>query len=99
MSKTRSEIKKAHIDRLQENYNTVMKDYKTLQVKFEQLIDSSLDVVFSEFNDDVEMLARKLHKFGIIELKDGFYIFPKNRVSVINSSSRVDRKEVENDEL
>lgn len=96
--KTRNEIRENHISRLQEKYNTLQKEYKALKNNFESLIDISIDVVFNEFNDDVELLARKLYKLGIIERDDNTYIFPKNRNIKIRSASAVDRKEVEKDE-
>lgn len=95
---SRSEIRQMHIDRLQENYNILQKDYKKLKDEFEIFIDIAIDVVFNEFNDDVETLARKLNKLGIIEKQDNVYIFPKNRDIKIRSASGVDRKEVEKDE-
>ena len=93
-----SEIRQMHIDKLQENYNILQKDYKKLKDEFEIFIDIAIDVVFNEFNDDVETLARKLNKLGIIEKQDNAYIFPKNRDIKIRSASGVDRKEVEKDE-
>ncbi len=80
---TRAEIKKMHIDKLQENYNRLQKDYKILKDNFESIIDIAIDVIFNDFNDDVELLARKLYKLGIIEKQDDIYIFPEKRTFLL----------------
>ena len=70
------EIKENHINRLQEKYNNLYKDYKELQDKYNILSHFAIETVFSEFNDDVELLARCLFRQKLINRTETEYINP-----------------------
>lgn len=72
----RSEIRDNHINRLQQKYNETYKDYKELQDKYNILSHFAIETVFSEFNDDVELLARCLYRQGLINRTETEYINP-----------------------
>lgn len=72
----RSEIRDNHINRLQQKYNETYKDYKELQDKYNILSHFAVETVFSEFNDDVELLARCLYRQGLINRTETEYINP-----------------------
>lgn len=51
-------------------------EIEELEQKYNELSYSAIEVVFSEYNDDVELLARKLLKQGQIKRKGDYYINP-----------------------
>lgn len=73
---TRNEIRDNHISKLQQKYNDTYKDYKELQDKYNILSHFAIETVFSEFNDDVELLARCLYRQGLINRTETEYINP-----------------------
>jgi predicted nuclease with TOPRIM domain len=73
---TRSEIRENHINRLQEKYNDLYKDYQQLEQKYERLVYFAIQTVFDDFNDDVELLARYLYREGLIKRTETDYINP-----------------------
>ena len=73
---SRNEIRENHINRLQQKYNNLYKDYKELQDKYNILSHFAIETVFSEFNDDIELLARCLCKQGLIKRTETEYINP-----------------------
>lgn len=73
---SRSEIRENHINRLQEKYNDLYKDYQELEQKYKRLIHFAIQTVFDDFNDDVELLARHLYREGIIQRTEKYYINP-----------------------
>ena len=75
---SRNEIRENHINKLQQKYNDLYKDYKNLQDKYNILSHFAIEVVFSEFNDDIELLARCLFKQGLINRTETHYINPLN---------------------
>ena len=74
----RNEIRNKHINRLQEKYNDLYKNYKELEDKYNILSHFAIEVVFDEFNDDVELLARCLFRQGLIKRTETDYINPLN---------------------
>lgn len=73
---SRNEIRENHINRLQQKYNDLYKDYKEVQDKYNILSHFAIETVFSEFNDDVELLARCLYRQGLIKRTEIEYINP-----------------------
>ena len=73
---SRNEIRENHINKLQQKYNDLYKDYKELQDKYKILCHFAIETVFDEFNDDVELLARCLFRQGKIERTETEYINP-----------------------
>ncbi len=73
---TRNEIRENHINKLQQKYNSIYKEYKELQDKYSMLSHFAIETVFSEFNDDVELLARCLYRQGLINRTETEYINP-----------------------
>lgn len=73
---SRNELREKHINRLQEKYNDLYKDYKELQDKYNILSHFAIETVFDEFNDDVELLARCLFRQGLIQRTETDYINP-----------------------
>lgn len=73
---SKNEIRENHINRLQQKYNDLYKDYKELQDKYNILSHFAIETVFSEFNDDVELLARCLYRQGLIKRTETEYINP-----------------------
>ena len=73
---TRNEIKENHINKLQQKYNETYKNYKELQDKYNILAHFAIETVFSEFNDDIELLARCLYRQGLIDRTETDYINP-----------------------
>lgn len=72
----RSEIRENHINRLQEKYNDLYKDYQQLEQKYERLVYFAIQTVFNDFNDDVELLARYLYRERLIKRTETDYINP-----------------------
>lgn len=73
---SRSEIRENHINRLQEKYNDLYKDYQQLEQKYERLVYFAIQTVFDDFNNDVELLARYLYREGLIKRTETDYINP-----------------------
>ena len=73
---SKNEIKQNHINRLQENYNSIYKDYIETKSKYDRLVMFSIQTAFSEYNDDVELLLRCLYKQGHIKRMEDCYINP-----------------------
>ena len=73
---SRNEIRENHMNRLQQKYNDLYKDYKELQDKYNILSHFAIETVFSELNDDVELLARCLYRQGLIKRTETEYINP-----------------------
>ena len=73
---SRNEIRENHISRLQQKYNDLYKDYKEAQDKYNILSHFAIETVFSEFNDDIELLARCLYRQGLIKRTETEYINP-----------------------
>ena len=73
---TRNEIRENHINKLQQKYNETYKNYKELQDKYNILTHFAIETVFSEFNDDIELLARCLYRQGLIDRTETDYINP-----------------------
>lgn len=73
---SRNEIRENNINRLQQKYNNLYKDYKELQDKYNILSHFAIETVFSEFNDDVELLARCLYRQDLIKRTETEYINP-----------------------
>lgn len=93
---SRNEIKEKHLNSLQEKYNNLLKDYLLLQKKYDRLSHFAIETVFSDMNDDVELLARILHRQGLINRTETEYINPLNE----NESSNaifVEIKEIKNE--
>ena len=70
---TRNEIKEQSRNKLQERYNNLLKDYIELQNKYEKISHFAIETIFSEFNDDVELLSRCLWKQGLIGRTETHY--------------------------
>lgn len=77
---SRNELKEKHINRLQEKYNDLYKENIELKEKYNRLCYASIDAVFSEFNDDVELLARCLYNQGKIARTETYYLNPYNNM-------------------
>jgi hypothetical protein len=75
---SRNEIKEKHLNSLQEKYNNLLKDCLLLQKKYDKLSHIAIETVFSNMNDDVELLARCLYKQGKISRTETEWINPLN---------------------
>lgn len=73
---SREEIKKQHINNLQEKYNILYLEYKELKERYEMLVHRAVETVFDEYNDDVELLARYLYKLKEIDRTDTEWVNP-----------------------
>lgn len=73
------------IFQLEKELNIKNKEKDILQNKYDKLVHFSIEVCFSEFNDDVELLLRLLNKQGIIEEKNNMWINPfKDNPNLVN---------------
>jgi len=52
------------------------KEIEKLKEKYSKLSHSAIEAVFSDYNNDVELLARRLLKQGLIKREDNYYINP-----------------------
>lgn len=92
--KSKSEIKEHHINKLQQKYNETYKNYKELQDKYNILTHFAIETVFSEFNDDIELLARCLYRQGLIDRTETDYINPIKDDDNYLSSKKIEIVEV-----
>ena len=90
---SRNEIRENHINRLQQKYNDLYKDYKEVQDKYNILSHFAIETVFSEFNDDIELLARCLYRQGLIKRTETEYINP-----IKDDDNYLDTKRIEIEE-
>ena len=81
---SRNEIREKHINRLQQKYNDLYKDYKNLEDKYNILVHFAIETVFSEFNDDIELLARCLVKQNKIKRTETHYINPEKDINYLD---------------
>ena len=90
---TRNEIKKETRDRLQERYNNICKDYYELKGKYDRLVHFAVEVAFSDFNQDVEILLRYLNKIGIVETDGNLWINPYHWDPNLVEEKEIDRSD------
>lgn len=72
-----------------EAIDTVLNELEEKNKKYEELSKSAVEAVFSEYNEDVELLARCLYKQNIIKDRDKQYYYnPLNNDNYLNKKQR-----------
>lgn len=76
---TRNELAKINRNRLQEMYNNLRKKHKELENKYERLVHFAIDTAFSDWNNDVELLLRELHKQNKVGIEGNSWVNLEDR--------------------